>query len=194
MQSNYVIWARDIVRGACSLSPITGWTDSWKLLKGIPLKEEFPSSAQFKMDPDDPTDSQLTDSLYNANKLIVASERLRSFLAVLDFPGIECLPVSVFNHKSRLIIEPYAIINLLESIDCLVVDACEPRWSRIDKTDIASLEHLVIDESRIDPARLLFRPKHYKRAILAHRTLAQKIDAAGYTGIRWVELTNYPGN
>jgi hypothetical protein len=192
MQSNYVVWTHDIVRGACALSPITGYLDSWKLVKGIAVKDEFPSSAQFGMDPNYPKDNLLTDSLYNANIQIVASERLRGFLEALDFPGIECLPVRVLNHKNRPIVESYAIINLLEPIECLVLDACEPRWSLIDETDISNLEHLVIDESRIDPKRLLFRPKHYKRAILAHRSLAQKIDASGYSGIQWIELKDYP--
>lgn len=192
MQSNYLVWARDIVEGACSLSAMTGYADDWKLLSGIRVTGEFPSSSQFRMDPDDPNDIMLTDSLYNADMLIVASPRLRGLLEGLNIPAIEYLPVTVHNHKNRPVPESYTIVHPLDAVDCLVLDACEPRWGRIDKTDISRLKHLVIDESRIDATRLLFRPKHYKRAILAHRKLAEKIDAAGCTGIRWIELADYP--
>jgi hypothetical protein len=192
MQSNFLVWARDIIDGACSLSPMTGFPDDWKLLDGIRVKDEFPSSSRFKMDPDDPTAVMLTDSLYNADTLIVASTRLRELIEGLKVPAVEYLPVAIFNHKDRPIPEPYTIIHPLDPIDCLVLDACEPRWGRIDKTNISRLKHLVIDESRIDPTRLLFRPKSYKRVILTHRKLAEQIDAAGFTGMRWIELSNYP--
>ena len=192
MQSNYVIWGRDIIRGACSLSPMTGFEDDWQLLDGIPLSGSFPSSASLKMDKDDPRSTMLTDCLYNANRLIVASESLHALLETTSVPKVEYLPVPICNHKNRKIPEPYFIVHPLEPVDCLVVDACRARWSTIDKTNIDRLRSFVIDESKIDPVRLLFRPMHYKRAILVHRELAKKIDAAGCKGIRWIELTDYP--
>ncbi len=192
MPTNYLMWGRDIVNGACSLSPLTGFDDSWQLLDGIPLSASFPSTAQLHFDPDDPTGIKLTDSLYNANRLIVASARLRELLETAGVPQVEYLQVPIYNHKQRQIDEPYCIVHPLEPVDCLVTDQCEPRWGRIDKTNIDRLKRFVIDESKIEAGRLLFRPKHYKRAILIHRALAQKIDAAGLTGMRWIELSDYP--
>lgn len=192
MKSNYVIWVGDIVQGACSLSAMSGYEDDWKLLSGISVTGEFPSTSKFRMNTDDPTGILLTDSLYNLDMLIVASKRLCELMKDLNLSGIEYLPVNIYNHKNKPTVESYSIINLLDSIDCLVLDACEPRWGRIDKTDISRLKRLVIDESQIDPARLLFRPKHFKSAILVHRRLVQKIEAAAFTGIRWVELEDYP--
>lgn len=192
MQASYVIWARDIIEGACSLDAMTGFKDDWQLLDGISLSGSFPVSAQLRFDPDDRTGIKLTDSLYNADQLIVASDRLKALLESVKAPRLEYFPIPVFNHKKRQIAEPYWIIHPLQPVDCLVIDACEPRWGRIDKTNIDRLKHFVVDEARIDPARLLFRPKYYNSAILAHRSLAQKIDAAGMTGVRWIELSDYP--
>ena len=192
MEANYLIWERDIIDGACSLDSMKGFDDDWQLLDGIPLAGSFPASAKFQFDPDDPTGIKLTDSLYNADRLVVASERLRALLEEARVPLVEYLPVPVHNHKKRPVGEPYCIVHPLQPVDCLVIDACEPRWSRLDKTNIDRLKRFVIDESRVAPERLLFRAKHYNRAILVHRSLARKIDAAGLTGARWIELSDYP--
>jgi hypothetical protein len=192
MKSNYVVWAEDIVPGACSLSAMSGYEDDWKLLSGISVAGEFPSTSKFRMNPDDPTGILLTDSLHNLDMLIIASGRLCEVMKNLNLSGIEYLPVTVYNHKNKPTAESYSVINLLDSVDCLVLDACEPRWGRIDKTDISRLKRLVIDESRIDPTRMLFRPKHFKSAILIHRKVVQKIETAACTGIRWIELEDYP--
>ena len=192
MESNYLIWERDIVDGACSLESLKGFEDDWQLRAGMELSRTFPATAAFHFDPDDPTGLGLTDSLYNANRVIVASPRLRRVIEQANVPLVEFLPVAVYNHKKRAIAEPYCIVNPLQPVDCLVVDACEPQWGRIDKKNISRLKRFVIDEARIDPARRLFRVTYYRPAIVVHRELAEAIDAAGVTGTRWIELTDYP--
>jgi hypothetical protein len=192
MQSNYVIWARDIVDGACALSGMTGFEDDWKLIYGESVAQDFPAKARFAMDPDYPRDVMLTDNLYNGDMLIVASQRLRDLIESQHPTAIEYLPVPIYNHKKRAIKEPYAIVHPIEPVDCLVVEACDPEWGRINKKAIDRVKRLVIDEQRIPQGRLLFRPQLFCKVILAHRSLAQKIDASAMTGVRWVELADYP--
>src|SRR5215470_9499999 len=98
MQSHYVIWARDIVNGACALSGMTGFEDDWKLIYGHPVAGEFPVKARFTMDPDYPRDVMLTDNLYNSDMLIVASQPLRELIESQHIPAIEYLAVPIFNH------------------------------------------------------------------------------------------------
>ena len=105
---------------------------------------------------------------------------------------MEYIPVNVFNHKGRAVEPSYVIAHPIEPIDCLDEAASGARRSRIDPDTIDKVTSLVIDESRIDPARLLFRPKAYHRVVLAHRSLAEKVDAAGITGVRWIELSKWP--
>lgn len=192
MQSNYLIWTRDIVEGACALSGMTGFDDDWKLIYGESVIQEFPAKARFTMDPDSPRDVLLTDNLYNGDMQIVASQKLCELIEGLHPAAIEYLPVPIYNHKKRAIKEPYVLVHPLEPVDCLVVDACEPEWGRINKKAIERVKHLVIDEKLIPPERLLFRPQLFCKVILVHRSLAQKIDAANLTGVRWVELADYP--
>lgn len=192
MRANYLVWKNAIIERACSLDTLKGFEDDWQLTAGVPLAAKFPSSAQFRFDPEQKAGLSLTDNLYNADRLIVASARLCALLQKAAVPHVEYLPVPILDHKKRRLSEPYWIVHLLEPVDCLVTEACEPRWSRIDKSEIARLKHLVIDEARIEPGRLLFRPSHYSAGILVHRSLAQQIDDARLTGVRWLELTDYP--
>lgn len=190
--SNYVIWEQDMVEGACALSGMTGFDDDWKLLYGEPVADEFPSKARFSMNPDYANDVALTDSLYNIEMLIVASQALRDLIEGEQPAKVEYVPVPIYNHKKRAVKEAYFIVHPIEPLDCLVLDACKPTYGKIQKTEIDRVKKLVIDEARIPADRLLFRPKGFARVILTHRRLADKIDAAGLTGIRWVELANYP--
>ena len=123
---------------------------------------------------------------------LVVSAALREFLESQKVDNVEFLPVPIFDHKKKQIADKYFIINLLDPVDCLLTDQCEVRWGRIDKTDISRLKKFVIDESRVPTKRRLFRPKHYKSAIMIHRGLAEQLDRSGKTGLRWVELTDYP--
>ena len=192
MQSNYVIWGQRAARGACSLDGMTGYADDWKLLYGHPMAGEFPATARFAMDPDYPRNVALTDSLFNIDMLLVASQALRALIEAQQPQAVEFLPVPIFNHKKREIKEPYTIVHPTHPVDCLVVDACGAHWDEINKKAIATVQALVIDEKRIPAGRLLFRPDHFCKVILAHRSLADKVDAANLTGMRWIELDNFP--
>lgn len=192
MESNYVIWAHKPVRGQCELSGMKGYPEDWKLIYGQSVADVFPAGVLFSMDPDNPTNTALSDSLGNIDRQIVASRRLLGLIESLQIPALEFLPISILNHKNRLIPEPYTIIHPIQPIDCLVVDACVPVWSVVNSSRIDRVKHLIIDESKIDPLRLIFRPKFYFKVILIHRKLAAQIDAAGFTGSRWIELSEWP--
>lgn len=190
--SDYVIWAQQIINGAAALAGMKGYAEDWRLLDGQSLTTGFPSSARFDMNPEYPNDMRLTDCLYNLDKQIVASPKVRELLEGAGVPCMEYLPVSVYNHKGLPVDEPYVIAHPIEPVDCLNEVASGARRSRIDPDSINKVKSLVIDESRIDPARVLFRPKAYHSVILAHRSLAAKVDAAGITGVRWIELAKWP--
>jgi hypothetical protein len=90
--SNYLIWGRDYAEGTCSLAGMTGYPESWKLLDGHPFVGQLPPTTRLAMTPDRPGDRALTDSLYNLDKLIVASPKLRALLEALALPNVE-IPV-----------------------------------------------------------------------------------------------------
>jgi hypothetical protein len=191
MKSDYLIWDAPVEMKACSLAAMEGWEDDYKLLTGESCLKEFPKKAKFQMDPEHRSGVQLRDSLRNMDQLLVVSNALRDLLASLKISALEFIPVPIFDHKKKPVPSEYSIVNPMEPVDCLVIDKCDVRWGRVDKNKISRLKKFVIDESKIASNRLLFRAKHYD-AVLVHRKLATQIDAAKLTGVRWVELENYP--
>jgi hypothetical protein len=187
--SNYLIWEQAILPGACSLAPMRGFPEAWKLKQGVPLPDGLPPDARFDMHPDRQNDVALTDSLYNINMVIVGSQRLCQLLEAKSLQDVEFLPMPVYNHKGRLVEPPYSIVHPINPVDCLDAQASGARPSRINPKIIDKVDRLIIDESRIPAGRLLVRPKGYHRVILAHNSLASEIDAAGAQGIRWIELS-----
>lgn len=190
--SDYVIWGRDFSEGACSLAGMTGYAESWKLLDGQPLLGQLPATTRLAMNPARPGDRALTDSLYNLDKLIVASPKLRALLEALALPHLEFLEVAVVDHAGAPVTEPYVIVHPTAPVDALDAEASGADFSLIDPDTIDTVERLVLDGARIPSDRLLFRPKGYYDVILAHRDLAARLDAAGITGIRWIELDAWP--
>ena len=192
MRSAYLIWAHKDVPNACALSGLLGVDKQYELLMGIQRQATFPNDAMFRMNPDFPHDTLLTDSLLNTDMMIVVSLRLKEYLHARELKNVEYLPVTILNHKQKAASRDYFIIHPIEPVDCLDIEKCVPMRSRIDPETIMMIKRLVIDEHRVDPEREFFRPKFYPRITMVRRELAEAIDGEGFTGIRWVELEDYP--
>lgn len=191
MKSNYLIWQYKYIDNACSLDELQNVEKLYQLRNGIPRAATFPEDAVYTMDPDRIHDTLLIDSLFNVDGLIVASYRLKEFLKVRLLKKTEYLPVTILDHKGKHS-QNYFIIHPIYPVECLDVDKCGATWSDIIEDDIDEVQHLVIDESKVDPTRELFRPKHFDRVTLVQRNLAEAINQEGFTGIRWTELSDYP--
>jgi len=192
MKSNYVIWDTKDVPHACCLGELTGVAKQYQLMKGLPRAADFPIDAYFSMNPDFPHDTVLTDNLINFNRMIVASLRVKEFLEARRLPRIEYLPVKILDHKKRPANREYFILHCLDPVDCLDIEKCGATRSKIDKESIQRIERLVIDESRVDPGREMFRPKFFNKISLVHRRLARAMDREGFTAIGWKDLDDYP--
>jgi hypothetical protein len=191
-KSQFVIWRYAQVDGACMLGALQGVEDSYELRDGIPRAKGFPGKANFRMDPDFPDDTVLIDNLRSENFLIVASLRLSDFVQGIVPGRVEYLPVTILNHKGKVASRDYRLINPIEPIDCLDMELCKAEPDIIDPDSIRSVERLVIKEDKIPEARWMFRPKGLYRVILVRRELADKIKAEKFTGVRWLELDEYP--
>lgn len=186
-----LIWDSKVVPDACVLDTLVGVEDMWELLDGIPRASTFPTDANYTMHPDFPYNTLLTDNLINRDLLIVVSARLKAFLEARVLEKVEYLPVTIMNHKNRPASRDYFIVHPVYPLDCLQLEHCEPKWSEIDTEAIERLKRLVIDESKLDPKRALFRPKSFYRVTLVRHELADAIDGAGFTGISWKDPARY---
>ncbi len=192
IKSDFVIWGSEAVKNACVLYSLDGVEDTFELSDGVSRAANFGDNATYTMDPNFPNDTILVDNLFNTDFRIVGSLRLKEFLESRHLPNVEYLRVTILNHKSKTASKDYYIVHPIEPAECLDAEKSGVRWSRIDKTRIDKVARLVIDEEKIDPDRVLFRPKSFHRVILTRRNLAESITAAGFTGIKWIELKDYP--
>lgn len=190
-RGDWLVWDQGNVAGACALSGMTGFPDDWQLIDGLPIGQ-LPSRARFAMDPDLPDDIMLTDALFNSDMLIVASERLCEVVEAARPASVEFLPIPIYNHKKRKIAEPYALIHPLEHLDLLDAAGSGGEPDPINKSALARVKSLSFDASRIPGDRLLFRFKTFPDIVLVRRSLAERIDAAQATGIRWRDAAVYP--
>jgi len=192
MKSEFLVWEYQDVPHACSLYELKGVERQYELVKGIPRASDFPRDAKYPMNPDFHHDTLLLDNLLNTDNLIVVSNRLKDFLAARPLIKVEYLPVTVLNHKKKPVGTDYFIVHPIELPECLDIDKSEAKWGIISKDLIDEVKQLVIDGSKVEPNREFFKPKPYYYVFVVRRILAEAIDAAGFTGIRWVEPENHP--
>lgn len=194
MNSNYVIWTHylDKKKNHCVLEDLDNVDDDFELKKGVPRLNGFPDNAVYNFDPEYPKNIVLSDNLFNINRLIVASKSLKEFIESKNPKNVEFLPVSIINHKGRVADKDFFIIHPIHPQDCLNVKASGGVWSDFIDDEIDEVDRLVIDEDVVDPEVLLFRVKFFYDPIFVRRELADEISAKGFSGVRWIELDQFP--
>jgi hypothetical protein len=191
VQFEYVLWDTFKPPYVCALGGLKGVPKTFELKDGVSRVIEFAEHAYFQMSPIYPYDIQLADSLKNADRLIVGSRPLREFLKGCGLKHAEYLPVAILNHKGRVASPEYGVIHLTDHIDCLDIPKCGATHSMLVPEDILDVDELVVDSSRLDLDRQIFRTKYYDRVVLVRRDFAADIEKRGFAGIRFVELDDY---
>lgn len=189
----FQVWSpSNKVANAVALDFLKGFDSVGQLFRGAPLSGTFPPDAAFKMRSEFPENTVLTDSLSNLDSLIIGSLRLKEFFQARDISNVEYHPVTIRDHKNKVIKSQYFIINPTSNVDCLDISASGAVMSRIKTTKVQFIKKLVLREDVVDPSRQIFRITNFDRITLVRTDLAEAIDQAGFTGIRWVEASKYP--
>lgn len=191
MTPTYVVWTRDVVRGAVALDALTGFEDDYLLPNGVPLAETFPKDVRLAMNPDKPKNLLFIDVLFNPHRLLVVSERMADFIAARQPPEVEVLPVGIVDHRGRLAKPVYRIVHPIRPVDCLDEAASVPRRLAVNPERIERVEQLVLDPSRIDPSRLIFRVKGFNAAVLVRSDLAADLEARGFSGVTFTPIDEW---
>lgn len=191
--SDYVVWGYRDEGGSCMLEPPAGIEDDWELYEGVPILSRLPPDVRLRMSDDHRRNIGLTDNLMHLGTLIVASQRLTDFLRVKAITRVEYLPVTIINHKRRVASRTYSIVHPLDPQDCLDRPRSGCTYSHISPGDITGVKRLVLDPARIDPAVALFRIKDFGIPVIVRRSLADEIQAMGFTGVQFTELGDYAG-
>jgi len=164
----------------------------WQLGYAIPRSLGWPDDAYAEMDPNYPKDVALTDCL-SGSTLLVASGRTRELLPHQPSDNVEFLPVTIVNHKGRVASRDYYVVHPLTVVECIDAPASGAVFSAIDPETIVCCDALVLNHDEIPPELELFRPKYWPDIVLIRQTLADRLVAAGLTGLNFWPLDEYTG-
>ncbi len=189
--SDYVIFNGPMRTDFALLDFIEDFADDYELMRGHAVAPDWPNDVCFRMSPDFKKRIKLSDNLVNSNKFLVASKPLQDFLLAEEVPDVEYLPLTIFNHKKKAEAAPYAIVNPIGTHDCVDLAASDVVMNTINSDYISVVKKLAIDPSKIGSTARLFRAKGLGTVIFFKRELADKVKAAGFTGIEFVEIADY---
>jgi hypothetical protein len=193
MKTSYLVWRpSNVIPNAAALDHLTGFDRIGRLWRGESFAGQFPEEATFRMRPDLPQNTVLTDCLSNTDSLIVGSERLKDFLMAQKISDIEYHPVTIRDHKKKVIKGKYFIVNPIHNIDCLDTEASGAEMSQINPEKVQFIKKLVLRNDRLDLSRQLFRITNYNMITLVRDDLATAIGNAGFTGMNFVETSRHP--
>ena len=178
--------------GVCKLDSLAGVEDDFEIDDGVQRLKGWPADAFAAMDARFPKDIGLADCLYGASFLVISLNAKR-FLENEDVTKVEFLPIKIINHKGRVASEDYFVVNPLEIVDCIDKDASEVELDSIDTGAISGCAQLVLRKEVIPPHFKVFRPAFWSGLILIRRELAQRMTAAGLTGMEFIEPHEYTG-
>ncbi len=192
MKHRYLIGEVVTPKGVCRLGSIKN-VPSWaKMHQSEPQAGRFPADAAFQMSADFPRDIKLADVLSNHDSFFLVSEKLRSFLAEQDLLAHnEVHPVAILNHKGRKESAPYFLVHQIDAPACVDEARTVGEKSKLMPDQYNTLEKLVLDARKIGSDYLIFRAAQYKDRVLFRGDVAAKIEAGGFTGIRFCELEGY---
>jgi hypothetical protein len=189
---SFYLWRTTYTEGFCVVNAPKGIEKSSQINKGMTRAEGFPDDAYCRMDPEFPKDIQLSDSLYGTVFLIV-SKALKEGLEKEDVRNVEFLPIRVVNHKARTASKDYFIVNPLTVIDCIDTAKSGVTWNAIAAKKIDYCKKLILQEDRVPPECLIFRPLYWPNLIVVRRELADKLNEGGFTGLSFIEPKTYQG-
>ena len=191
INDEYVLWLHRIEPHACGLRPPEGFEDVWLLQEGGALAGSWPSDVVMPMNPDNPADMRLTDSLFNISSLLVLSERAADFLAGKGLEHLELLPIGVRDHKGKLVDARHFVLNLSAHEPLLDPQRSDAQPALVPGEYRAVNAGIVLLENAEDRPPPLFRLQGFGIPTLVSRELAAEIDAQGFSGIAWGELTAF---
>lgn len=191
-RTDYVVWATKPESDMCKLSELRGVDSLFELNKGTPRATGFPADATFAMDPERPTATILTDNLFNTDRLIVISSRLRTLIESFHPRSVEFLPVKVLDHKGKPAPGDYSILHPIDTVDCLDAAASGAKWGKIVKTRIDSVQRIVLAPGKVPEDRVIFKTSTFTKVALIRRDVAEAIVDSRFTGFRPIELDHYP--
>jgi hypothetical protein len=191
-QLDIVLWRDISPPGHCKLASPYLWS-TVKLHAGISVADEYPGGLNYPMSDFLPDDILLSDNFKVAGQILVSGKLKAHLLAALPDHPLEFLPVSILNHKGRVVSADYFILHPLGVHDCIDLQRSKVKWNPLKKKVITSCKGLVFKPDSLPPGLKLFRPEYWGFNIMATRAFGDELIAAGFSGLRFIDAAGFDG-
>jgi hypothetical protein len=160
--------------------------------EGIPLASKFPDDAYVQFSDNFPTLRKVKDFQPNVLQALIISPRARAIIQDLGVAA-EFLPVSIKDHKGKVVAKDHAIVNLLGSVPAIDMKKSEYRLSALDKSQISRIKRLVLDPGKLGKDAKMFRCTHNLTLVLIRDDVRLAFEQAGLTGFVTLPAQDWDG-
>jgi uncharacterized protein DUF1629 len=176
--------------GIEGLYPPFALEDVMKLQAGEPVAPQLLLGKTLPLSKD--YGNQLADFLYNAEGLIIVSEKGRAFFEKQGFAPneLQYVPMKLKGKKGQPRMPAYSVVNLLRRVSCLDSTRSEAELvtNSVDGSKKWNIISLRIDESKVPQDARLFHLAEQPLIKLIRSDFLEAIRAAGLTGLKEQEL------
>ena len=189
--SDYLVWDTAKVTGGVVLHSLENVEKRYQLVRGVSRAVGWPADAHFTQNPDFPKATGLVDTPINTDRVVVASRRLCDLVRLDGATSVEFLPVSIRGVSGTVLSADYFIVHPVDSPACLDMTRSIVEISPFDRDEIDSVSSLTIDDTKVPPDRDILRPNPYCDVVVVRKRLADRLSAAGFTGLSWRDPATY---
>lgn len=168
-----------------------GLLRQYQLLKGLSRVADWPSDLSARFSDNRSEGMKLTDWVSTAFGWLLISGRFKQLLEEAGAPGTEYLPIKLKNHKGRLASSDYWIVNFLRLGDAVDRERSAFEVDAADDDKIFRFDRLVLLDEVEARGPVIFRLKEQPVLIMVREDLVARIQAAGFTGLRFTATANY---
>lgn len=133
--------------------------EPWRFHEGVSLAAEFPTGGIMGFSPNFPKQRKVFDFMPHILGLLVVSQKVRKILDSLGAKKCEYLPVTIHDHKKKAASREHFVLNLMSIQDAIDMEKSKFKINRLAKTQIASIQQLVLKPDGIDPQAVIFRAR-----------------------------------
>jgi hypothetical protein len=183
---DYFIWSTARDRLYCTLDRLPEGNQAlFRPRLGRPMGADYPEPLPFPMSPD-LGGIKVADLVHNTLGYYIVGPTVRDVLAKESGAEFEFLPIQIVNRKGRTEGVERWIANLLGGqVPCADLSRSSMREMAIKKGRYTSLERLVIDAARVDPALRIFRLGEMPQLFIVRDDLRTALQASGASGMQF---------
>lgn len=162
--------------------------ETWRFHEGESVARFWPADARIFMTGKE-RGLELCELVGTTRNAIIAGPKLKALIQKHCPPDtLEILPLSIYDHRKRLLSDEYSFVNPLGAVDCVDLERSSVLWNDGPGSEVLEIRTFVIDRRRGRQAPQLFRPEHARSDYILRYELAVDIAAANLSNVVWTKL------